>query len=188
MPGCDDTILRLVRKSGALLILVSGPPRAGKSRIAAGLAAQLPADHFALSDVLKRQTHAHHGLAPTLPVDAFEAGKDVPCPEFGGLSPRQAYIDFSENHLKPRFGSDHLGKIASARVARNRRAGRISIVSGVGFVDEVEPLINAAVAGKTLHLSLRSRPGTVPVADSREALDLSRFGILAASVMVPESR
>ena len=84
-----------------LLVLISGPPRSGKNRLGNDLSGILDADHFALSDALKRMTHAHYGLDPELDVFHFEDRKDAPAKEFGGLTPRAAYIHFSESILKP---------------------------------------------------------------------------------------
>ncbi len=161
-----------------LLILISGPPRAGKNRAGVCLNEWLGGDHFALSNQLKRMTHTYFGLGNELPPLHFEDIKDLPAPQFGGLTPRQAYIRFSEEIMKPRFGSEYLGLVASQRVARNRDLGRVSVVSGVGFAEEIAPLIEAAGHSHTLHI--RVRPiggGDGSGADSREDLDLSRMGV-----------
>ena len=163
------------------LVLISGPPRSGKNRAGACLAEFLDADHFALSDYLKLQTHLHYGLAETTPVFKFESLKDTPCDEFNGLTPREAYIDYSERIIKPRLGPGYLGELASGRVEGNVRKRRISVVSGVGFLDEVLPLINAAGPERTRHVTLEYPIGMqVRIRDSRERLDLVSLGVKSA--------
>ena len=157
-------------------MLISGPPRSGKSRAGACLSERLGADHFALSDLLKRLTHGHFGLDPTIATHHFEESKDQPRQEFGGLTPREAYIMFSESVLKPRHGNDHLGQCGRRRVAGNRDSMVVSVVSGVGFIDEVKPLMDEAGARHTLHIRVQSTRETTPE-DSRETLELARLGI-----------
>jgi len=161
-----------------VLVLISGPAQAGKTRAGRLLAAYLNADHFALSDELKDMTHRHYGLPVEMNVNHYENCKDTECDEFGGLSPRQAYIDFSEGYLKPRYGSGYLGEKASSRVSDNLREGRITIISGVGFLDEIFPLVAAAGTGGTLHLRILPRNmSNGQIDDSRTRLDLGRYGV-----------
>ena len=158
------------------LVLISGPPRAGKSRAGACLAERLGADHFALSDLLKRLTHEHFGLYPVPATHHFEESKDQPREEFGGLTPREAYIMYSETVLKPRLGNDHLGQCGRQRVAKNRGLMAVTVVSGVGFMEEIRPLIDEAEARHTLHIRVQSTRESAPE-DSRETLELTNLGI-----------
>ena len=161
------------------LILISGPPRAGKSRFGKYLSGWLGADHFALSDKLKQMTHSHYGIGDCSVME-FEDCKDEPRREFNGRTPRQAYIEFSENTLKPRMGTDWLGKVACDRVAGNLSDGVVSVISGVGFIDEVRPLILCAGAERCLHIHvLPVSTMTRNVTDSRERLDLEALGVPA---------
>ncbi len=158
------------------LVLISGPPRSGKNRAGICLAERLKADHFALSNMLKRLTHDHFGLGPDRPPLAFEDRKDMPMREFGGLSPREAYIMYSETILKPQRGSDCLGQAGKKRVAANRAKERVSVVSGVGFLEEIMPVIDAV--GSPLALHIRIAPvRDAQVEDSRENLDLASLGV-----------
>ena len=158
------------------LVLISGPPRAGKNRAGVCLAEQLGADHFALSNMLKRLTHSHFGLDEDLPPLAFEDSKDSPMEEFGGMTPREAYIMYSETIMKPQRGPDCLGQVGKSRITKNRAKGRVSVVSGVGFLEEIRPLIDAAGGRRTLHVQI-SLAGDSPVEDSREHLRLAALGV-----------
>lgn len=158
------------------LVLISGPPRVGKSRAGTCLSQRLGADHFALSDLLKRLTHEHFELDLSLAPHHFEEHKDQPRQEFGGLTPREAYIMYSETVLKPRHGNDHLGQCARQRVAGNRESKAVSVVSGVGFLEEISPLVEEADARHTLHIRVQSTRETT-AGDSRETLELAKMGI-----------
>ena len=163
---------------GYALILLSGPARAGKNRAGVCLQNWLNGDHFALSNALKRMTHEHYGLGTGIPPLHFEDMKDLPAPQFGGLTPRKAYIRFSEEIMKPRFGDGYLGLIGGRRVTGNRRRGKVTIVSGVGFFDEVLPLIEAAGCPQTLHIRVKLADRHIRGrSDSRRPLDLSSMGV-----------
>lgn len=87
------------------ILMLNGPPRAGKDTASAAVAAALP---FPVAVVkvtapVKDETHRRYGLRCAH--DAFEAHKDTPLRAFGGLTPRQAYIATSRD-LKERFGDD----------------------------------------------------------------------------------
>lgn len=164
-----------------LLVLISGPPRSGKNRAGACLAERLGADHFALSNMLKQLTHQHFGMGSELPPLEFESCKDTPMKEFGGRTPRQSYIMFSEKYLKPRYGNDYLGRVGKNRIKSNKEKGRISIVSGVGFIDEIRPMIEAVGKFETLHIKiapLRYKH----IEDSREKVNLSNFDLKEINV------
>ena len=184
-PSTLATTTKLKRPSRKfVLILISGPPRSGKNRAGACLGEHLDADHFALSDYLKRKTHSHYGLAEESPIFLFESRKDTPCQEFNGLTPREAYIDYSERIIKPQFGPGYLGELACRRVEDNSRVGRISVVSGVGFLDEVLPLVNVATPRRTLHIELEYPTGSsLRIRDSREQLDLVSIGVKTATLV-----
>lgn len=159
-----------------LLVLISGPPRAGKNRAGACLQEHYGGDHFSLSRTLKLLTHAHYDIDPAATEFHFEQVKDDPRAEFGGLTPRQAYIDYSERILKPRHGAGHLGHLSCDRLRRNSRRNCLSIVSGVGFLAEVTPLIMSVGTTRSLHLRL-AHPQGLMAEDSRESLDLYDLGV-----------
>ncbi len=160
-----------------VLILISGPPRAGKSRFGRYLSGWLRADHFALSDKLKELVHQYYGIAEC-DIMAFEDCKDETRSEFNGKTPRQAYIEFSEEILKPHMGSAWLGKLVVKRVAINAARGTPSVISGVGFIDEVRPLIDMIGADRCLHIRVLPTSGSPPASeDSRGELDLEALGV-----------
>lgn len=163
------------------LVLISGPPRSGKSRAGSCLAEELSADHFALSNLLKRLTHEHFGLGSDIPPMQFEDCKDQPIEQFGGLTPRDAYILFSETIMKKSWGEDYLGREGQERVMNNQASGTISIVSGVGFIDEVRPLIDEIGGAQTLHIEILPKDEFMRE-DSREHLRLNHLGVTEVKI------
>jgi len=81
---------------GKIAILLNGPPRAGKdTAITALFAAFSPgtAEVIKVTQPIKDMTHNRLGLKCAH--DAYEIEKDLVLPEFGGKTPREAYIETS---------------------------------------------------------------------------------------------
>lgn len=78
--------------SNRLAIVLNGPPRAGKDTAIEILSDIFPeADVYQFFRPIKELLHEELGLS--VPYDFYEEDKDVPRPEFGGMTPRRAYID-----------------------------------------------------------------------------------------------
>lgn len=154
------------------VVLLNGPPRAGKDAAAAALLAAIPdACRIGFADELKVRTHRLYGLEA--PAAAFEDRKDIPAAEFLGRTPREVYIEVSERLLKPLHGPGVFGRLwlRSARRAVARGA-RLLVVSDSGFADEAQagPI---ALAGPANVLLVRiHRPVRGFAGDSRGYLDL----------------
>lgn len=141
----------------AALVLLNGPPRCGKDTGARRLVERggglIARQGFA--DPLKLGAHAAHGLLDAagraLPVDAFEAVKDQPRPEFFGRTPREAYIAHSEAYLKPLHGPDIFGRLF--RRDLEAVSAPLVVVPDSGFAAEAEPL--AAAIGRPRVLLVR---------------------------------
>jgi len=103
------------------------------------IAPLIPVMHVVISDIVKKMTHEHYGLdcAPL----TFEDIKDHPSILFNGLSPRDAYIDYSENVIKPEHGDDYFGvRTAKALHAIKDQPGLI-LMPGAGYAEEVAPIV-----------------------------------------------
>lgn len=75
-----------------LVLVLNGPPRAGKNTGIAALEAAFPdAEVLEFFRPVKELLHRELGL--DVSHDHFEEMKDTPCPEFAGKAPRYAYID-----------------------------------------------------------------------------------------------
>lgn len=85
------------------IIMFNGPPRAGKDTAGQICRALFGSDvHLVkFTDPLKAETHRRMGL--DCANDAYEELKDTPLAEFGGLTPRVAYTQVSDD-MKRQFG------------------------------------------------------------------------------------
>lgn len=125
------------------LVLLNGPPRAGKDTAARAICEAFPnTATLRFSEPLKRAAHALFGLPADTLVDAFEAVKDVPCADFHGFTPRQVYIMLSERGVAPVFGQPHFGRVMATNLRRAERAGvQLAVVPDSGFSREVGPVL-----------------------------------------------
>lgn len=148
------------------IILLNGPPQAGKDTAAQAIATAWPharVDRFA--GPLKAATHTLFGLDPN--PDAFETVKNLPCEEFGGLTPRAAYIIMSERAIKPAFGVDFFGNALVRRLA----GAALAVVPDSGFEAEAEPVISHFGPANVLLLRVH-RPGFDFRQDSRSYIEI----------------
>jgi hypothetical protein len=134
------------------VILFNGPPGSGKDtacRVLANLQHwPIVVEKFAKS--VKEGCHGLFGLVDengaVVPHDAYELVKNKPMKKFMGMSPREAYIWYSEEVMKPKFGKDVFGRLTVARmnavVARDTepKLGEFTVrvwgISDSGFVEE----------------------------------------------------
>lgn len=110
---------------GRIAILLNGPKYCGKDTAAAALLRAFGAESaiFRFTVPVKEETHRRYGLE--VPFDYFEdkSVKDAPMAEFGGLSPRQAYIKVGDE-LRAEHGPD----IVTAMLCERIRQSGVPIV------------------------------------------------------------
>lgn len=120
------------------IFLLNGPPSSGKDTVCKILFSHHGAEVYWFARRLKVLTHQFYGI--NAPWDAFEKKKDVPSPEFLNQTPRQAYIDISENKVKPMFGKTVWSERVLADILRD---GHVTIaLADTGFGDELDPFID----------------------------------------------
>ena len=130
------------------IYVLNGPARSGKDTIA-NLLSQQGAEHYKFSRVLKDMTHRHYGLDARF--DTYEKTKDEPHNDFGGLSPREAYIERGDA-IRERFGPEVFGN-HTALAIKNSKANEI-VISDLASYDELKPVThieNAKVVIVRLH-------------------------------------
>lgn len=168
-----------------VIILLNGPPRVGKDTIGQSLCGMFGQDFHAvarkMSKVLKESTHGYYHLVDEsgkpLPFDHYEDLKDIPLPEFDGKSPREAYIHYSEDIMKPSRGPDIFGKLLLKELEQDEVAAKeqgkrlMVILTDSGFVEEILPLSDKYGAHSLLLFRLY-RKGTGFAGDSRSYLDV----------------
>lgn len=153
------------------LVLLNGPPRSGKDFAAKHLAREFAFQHVSLASCLKTMVHAAYGImgldGKPARYDYFEGTKDEPCPALYDLTPREAYIAFSEHYIKPIHGSDFFGR----RLAERIQHSEFVVVSDSGFVQECEALVALTCPDKTTLIHLE-RDGHGFDSDSRGYVDI----------------
>lgn len=156
-------------------ILLNGPPQSGKDTIANFLEEKYSGiKHLKYAYSVKRKTHDYYGL--NVSTNHFESVKDQPTREFGWKTPRAAYIDFSENISKPKYGNDvwiqHMLKDIKESDSET------FVISDVGFPGEVSAL---TIHGIVTYLLYVHRPGHDFSKDSRNFV-ISGTAVISNSV------
>lgn len=167
------------------IFLLNGPPGSGKDFAAAILGER----QFKMAGALKRMTHAAMGLryggGDPYSAAYFEAHKDVPRSEFGGATPRDAYIQMSEGFVKPLLGEDYLGRVLAKEIGdavklrydlRPEAAPPRYAVSDCGFREEALALVDA-FGPQALTLVRLAREGCSFDNDSRGYITLADVGV-----------
>lgn len=156
------------------VILVNGPPGSGKDTCVNAIfnyvsihASYMRPQPMKISEHLKKATHALHNVfQPWNYYDRPENAhlKDVPCQEFYGDSPRDAYIAMADFAMG-RYGDDFFGWPAR-RSMRQAQGSMLFLFSDCGFLPELVPVITLATPARTLLIELH-REGKDFSKDSR---------------------
>lgn len=171
------------------VILLNGPPESGKDTAAEMLKDELgwPAWVEKFARPVKEGCHGLFGIVDevgrVLRHDAFEKVKNEPNYEFMGMSPRQAYIWYSEEVMKPKFGQAIFGNMAVINMLKKLNEFRESVRRGVvvdstpyflisdsGFQSETDPVVTAFGACNVLLIRLY-RDGKTFASDSRSYIE-----------------
>ena len=160
----------MVESAPRRVVFLNGPPGSGKDTAGAFLASRLANARLRkFASALKFATHDLYGLPRWVQHDHFEAVKNEPLDLFFGLSPRQAYIQTSEQLVKPVMGADFFGRIMARRIIDGDAA--ISIITDSGFAAEAMPIVTAIGPENCLLIRL-DRDGASFKDDSRGYIDL----------------
>lgn len=131
------------------IIILNGPPSSGKDFIADRLV-QL-SNTRAQTDKLSLATPIKQSVHKALGIETFGEGsidveklKDTPLPEFYGKTPREAYIEFSEQYMKPMYGNDIFGKLMVKQLRlKEKYKYKAIVISDAGFSEELVPILDA---------------------------------------------
>lgn len=148
------------------VILFNGPPGVGKDTAVRTAitylfthAPYLNAKHMKFAEALKKATHALFGV-DHWNWDHFDKPenapyKDVPCGEFFGMSPREAYISMSEDYAKPKIDPLFFGWIARRKIGVSN--SNCFLFSDSGFVDELDPIVRYVTPESMLLVELYAK-------------------------------
>lgn len=142
------------------IIGLNGPPRCGKDSIGAALSKLINqggyAERHALSSPMRRSVFSMMGLPYA--DDTYESLKDTVLPALG-TTIRQAMIDLSEDHVKPKYGTDFWSQsLLRAADIVNFPANGVLIVTDIGFQPECDVFDKAVGADRHVTVQI-SREG-----------------------------
>lgn len=171
------------------LILLNGPPRAGKDyagRILFRILDELrPTAVVKFATEVKERCHAAYRIfdvdGEPVPADSFERTKDQPSASFLGRTPRECYIAFSEKLMKPLHGQDVFGRLL-LKTIQGFSGPWTFVITDSGFAAEARPLVEHVGASRALLIRLH-REGRTFAGDSRSYIELD--GVRTVDIVNP---
>lgn len=166
------------------IVLLNGPPGSGKDEIAKQMMRSRRN-----SGLIHKFAHTVkvgcHGLfnlldekGRVLPHDYFEEMKEIPSDRFMGMTPREAYIWYSEDVMKPKFGKSIFGNLTAERIRKdvtmhgwNRHTRGVVFISDSGFYHEALAMQFAFGDASVCLVNVKA-PGCTYKGDSRSYIDL----------------
>jgi hypothetical protein len=156
------------------VVFLNGPKNCGKDTAASFLGKHnIAVVHKKFSTPLKRGVHAMFSVPYSCEEAEHRFGKewkDTPQGVFYGNVPRDMYIWYSEEVMKPKFGVDIFGNMAAAEVA-GCGAQKLVVFSDSGFAEEAMPIIKFVGKQNCLLINIE-RPGCDFAGDSRSYIEL----------------
>lgn len=155
------------------VIILNAPPASGKDTIASILARDFDCAMSGFKDPMFKIASAMLGQENYKQFIAFyndREQKEKPHDILGGKSCRDFMIWISEGVIKPMFGNDHFGKLASYSI---EGAESVVVFSDGGFPDEVKTLVGE---GHEVHLVRLWRSGYSFGGDSRDYITICGMG------------
>jgi hypothetical protein len=135
--------------SPKIAILLNGPKACGKDTAARALLDEFGSEGavFRFTVPVKEETHRRYGLSVAYDHYEDRSVKDSPLPEFGGLSPRQAYIKVGDD-LRAEHGPDVVTKMLCEQIDGSR--ARVVINPDCGGDGEAEGIAEKLGADRVL--------------------------------------
>jgi len=170
------------------IVLINGAPRSGKDSAGAMMQKELPGrwEIMKFSAGLKERCHAAYGMQAAY--DAFEEVKEQKLDCFLGLSPREAYIHFSETWMKPVHGEKVFGLLMAQQLdylVDMYPEIKGFVMTDSGFRSESEVMVEKYGADAVTVIRLH-RPGYNFEGDSRSLIDLTDLGVKTYDVNSPD--
>ena len=151
------------------VVFMNGPPRSGKDLAGLFITEEIPsARELKMSEPLKMCVSTLFGVS-FADVRRWEAHgnteKEMPQAQLHNMSWREALIWMSESCVKPRLGETFFGDTMVRRL-QEPTSTTLSVITDVGFQDEVMPIITTCGVANC-HLFRLHRDGCVYAGDSR---------------------
>jgi hypothetical protein len=127
-----------------------------------------PSVQFLGTSSLKRRTHELYGMRDLMP-SHFESSKDLPLAEFGGRSPRDAYIDMFDNVIRPKLGPSGLGTLLADRMIES--STDVALID-VGLQSEAEASVERLGAANAMIVRIHREGAAFGGADYRNYIDI----------------
>lgn len=159
------------------LILINGPKGSGKDTLAQMILDRIPNTRLTtFKTVLYKETarRLNVDLNWLIEVATDRTLKETPLEELGGISPRQALIDTSEDHIKKEHGPFGVSYHLVEDILSREYCGRFTfVIPDSGFNHEVNYLTNVLKKFGLSNLTVirLDRDGCTYEGDSREYLD-----------------
>ena len=154
------------------IVLLNGPPGCGKDTLADYLELlDEDVNRCSFKDPLYSLVAAQHGMEVKqfIKLATQRETKESSMTALWFKTPRGAMIHMSEEVIKPVFGSDIFGKLATKSIV----PGCTNVFSDSGFIDEAKPLFEVVPWAEVLLVRIHKR-GTFE-GDSRSYLDPNGF-------------
>lgn len=152
------------------VVAFSGAPRSGKDSIANEFTRQCEQSYYTRVARLQFSLPMRKAVFGMIGEDydeaLYEKIKDMPMPEFDGLSVRKLMINLSERHVKPMYGNKFWVKSALGGVKPTQR---LIVISDLGFDEELTHIL-ATYGNKQVCIVDVTRDGTTWEGDSRQSL------------------
>lgn len=125
------------------IVLIQGPPRSGKDTTGRFIMTQMMNKYSKPAKIMKFATPVNRWMMKNFNVDCNDGhDKDVPCDALGGLTRRQAAIKYSEDFMKPNFGEDIFGHLASKVIDELDDKWHSFVFTDSGFKPEGMVIVN----------------------------------------------
>ncbi len=155
------------------IVFINGPKRSGKDTARTFISKWCIMRHYKMTTPMDRAIPVFFSIDEKTWKRLREVDKDTPAPELWGYSPREVLIWFSEEVMKPKFGSDVFGRQAATNLPALTSL-MATVIDDCGFYDEALPNIRRFRPENCLLLRI-NREGCEW--DSRGPVDLQSQGV-----------
>jgi hypothetical protein len=172
-----DTDLHPGTATMVAFILFNGPKFSGKTTAMSLVMSKLDPmaaesgkilRSVAVSDELKRRTHELYGMRDLAP-SHFGASKDLSLAEFGGRTPRDAYIDMFDTVINPKLGPSGLGTLLTDRLIES--STDVALIDA-GLQSEAEAIVERLGAADAMIVRIHREGAAFGGTDYRGYIDI----------------